>query len=232
MNPRLGYMINLSRTGELEHIQAKKDCEALDQKVAQLDMDENLSDVDQAIYNYCDMYLMSYWDILGLGDSWYDAGKEDIQSASSELASNKGITYGANNAHDLNYKTAWVEGVKGYGIGESLTYKFPPQTARVTDIIIVNGYVKSLKSWKENSRVKKIKMYLNDTPIAILNLEDSRQKQTFTFEPMGVSERDDYDELRKKPWWSITFEIMDVYKGDKYDDTVITEIYLNGIDVY
>ncbi len=232
MNPKLGYLVDKSPEGEAAYNNVKKECEALDKKVAELEMDENLSDADQAIYNECDRYLMSYWSILGPGDNWYDAGKENTQSASSELANYKDWTYGANNAHDLNYKTAWVEGVSGYGIGETLTYKFPPQTARVTDIIIVNGYVKSLKSWKANSRVKKLKMYLNDKPIAILNLKDSRQEQTFTFEPMGVSERDDLDELRKKPWWSITFEIMDVYKGDKYEDTVIAEIYLDGIDVY
>ncbi len=232
MNPKLGYLVDKSPEGEIKFNKAKKTCDLLSQKVAQLDMHENLSAADQAIYNECDMYLGSYWNILGPGDNWYDGGKEDTLSASSQLASYKGITYAASNAHDLNYKTVWAEGVKGYGIGETLTYNFPPQTARVTDIIVVNGYVKSLKSWKENSRVKKLKMYLNDEPIAILNLKDSRQQQSFSFEPMGVSERDNYDELMNKPWWSIKFEIMEVYKGDKYDDTVITEIFLDGIDVY
>lgn len=28
------------------------------------------------------------------------------------------------------------------------------------------------------------------------------------------------------------FKILDVYKGDKYDGTAITEIYFDGIDVH
>ena len=28
------------------------------------------------------------------------------------------------------------------------------------------------------------------------------------------------------------FEIVDVFKGDKYDDTAVTDIYFDGIDVH
>jgi len=28
------------------------------------------------------------------------------------------------------------------------------------------------------------------------------------------------------------FEILEVFKGDKYDDTAISEIYFDGIDVH
>jgi hypothetical protein len=38
--------------------------------------------------------------------------------------------------------------------------------------------------------------------------------------------------MKKMPVWTMRFEIMDVYKGDKYDDTAITEIYFDGIDVH
>ncbi len=75
-------------------------------------------------------------------------------------------------------------------------------------------------------------MFLNDELYAILNLEDSRQEQLFKFDPLGYSERSDWEILTTQPWWTIKFEIMEVYKGDKYDDTAITEIYFNGIDVH
>lgn len=32
--------------------------------------------------------------------------------------------------------------------------------------------------------------------------------------------------------WTLKFEIAEVYKGTKYDDVVITEIYFDGIDVH
>lgn len=75
-------------------------------------------------------------------------------------------------------------------------------------------------------------MYFNDKPFAILNLADSRQEQHFKFEPLGYGDRQNWEELNKKPSWTIKFEILDVYKGDKYDDTAITEIYFDGIDVH
>lgn len=32
--------------------------------------------------------------------------------------------------------------------------------------------------------------------------------------------------------WTLKFEMLEVYPGKKYDDTVISEIYFDGIDVY
>ena len=232
LNPTLGYFVDKSEEGEINFNRAKKECELLSNKVIKSGGREYLSSSEEEIYNYCDDYLGSYWDIPGPGDSWYDAGIQDTLSASSQLSSNNGINYIAGNAHDLNYKTAWIEGVKGYGIGETLSYNFAPENPRITKVIVVNGYVKSLKAWQENSRVKKLKMYLNDKPFAILNLEDSRQEQSFTFEPIGMSERENMEELKTKPWWTLKFEILEVYKGTKYDDTAITEIYFDGIDIY
>ena len=35
-----------------------------------------------------------------------------------------------------------------------------------------------------------------------------------------------------KPSWHLRFEIMEVYPGTKYEDTVISELYFDGIDVH
>jgi len=100
-------------------------------------------------------------------------------------------------------------------------YTLRPNMPRITKLLIVNGYVKSQTAWKNNSRVKRLKFYVNDKPIAILNLEDSRSEQIFEFEPMS----DTVD-------WTMKFEILEVYKGEKYDDTALSEIYFDGIDVH
>jgi hypothetical protein len=34
------------------------------------------------------------------------------------------------------------------------------------------------------------------------------------------------------PNWTLRFEILDVYPGEKYTDTVISELYFDGIDVH
>jgi hypothetical protein len=232
MTPILGYFVDKSSQGEIDFIKQLEQCEKF--WLAHPDnFDESkFTAEEKKLYELCSTDIEGYWDIIGVGCSWYCGGGQDTNSASSSLKPFEGIDYSANNIHDLNYNTAWIEGVSGYGIGEFITYHFPPENPRITEIIIVNGFVKSEKSWKDNSRVKKLKMYIDDKPFAILNLADSRQEQHFKFEPLGYSDRQDWEELQKKPWWTIKFEILDVYKGDKYDDTAITEIYFDGIDVH
>jgi len=193
---------------------------------------KTLTKEEKDIVKYCHETREDVWDVIGGGCSWYCGGGQDTLSASSELKQFKGISYLAKNIHDLNYKTAWIEGVSGYGIGEYVTYHFPPDNPRITELIIVNGYIKSDSTWKKNSRVKTLKMYIDNKPYAILNLKDIKNEQHFKFEPLGYSEREDWDKLHTMPWWTIKFEILDVYKGDKYDDTAITEIYFDGIDVH
>lgn len=203
--PKLGETIDLSSAGEKDFLQALKSSEFVDGK-------EN------------------YWDIIGISCSFYcGCGLGDL-SASSELKPEHRLSYLAKNAHDLSYRTAWIEGVPGYGVGEYLIYRFPPENPRITNVIVINGYIKSDKAWRENSRVKKLKMYVNGQPYAILNLEDSKQEQIFGVEPIGHGNRTDREKLSKMSETVLKFEITEVYPGEKYDDTAITEIYFDGID--
>ncbi len=232
LEPTLGKHLDLSLEGEIEFIRQRQECERIWELTANQKEYENLSPEDKKKYENCDETYESYWDVLGIGCSWYCGGGQDTLSASSHIPTSKGLTYEAKNAHDLNYKTAWIEGVKGYGIGEILTFHFPPQNPRITKIIIANGYVKTEKSWRENSRVKQLKMYLDEKPFAILNLKYTRQEQEFEFDPIGESDREDWEKLKTKSWWIMKFEILEVYKGEKYADTAISEIYFDGIDVH
>lgn len=200
--------------------------------IYQLDKVGGYTKKDQEILQYCEETRLSIWDIIGGGCSWYCGGGPREVSASSRLDSSTNINYEPENAHDLNYKTAWVEGIEGYGIGEYLEYTFDARSPRITNIIVCNGYVKSAKAWKENSRVKKLKLHFNNTPIAILNLEDSRSSQSFSIDTIGSPDRSQAFGSENKPDWKLKFEILEVYKGDKYDDVVISEIYFDGIDVH
>jgi hypothetical protein len=232
LTPTLGNLVDLGPEKEAEFAKKQTRCEELWEQVERNGSFDALSKQDQIFLENCSETIESIYDIIGGGCSWYCAAGEDTNTASSFLKPFKNNDYSPNNIHDLSYKTAWIEGVAGYGIGENITYHFPPQNPRITEIIVVNGYVKSKKAWQENSRVKKLKMYIDNKPFAILNLEDCRNEQIFTFEPIGNSDRSDYEKLQNKPWWTIKFEILDVYKGDKYDDTAITEIYFDGIDAH
>ena len=185
---------------------------------------ENMTDADWdyiAKLGVEEMYD-SYFALDGEGCSWYcgDGGPIKI-TASSRLASQGANNYNEKNLHDDHANTPWVEGVKGYGIGEWVEYTFKADNPRITDIKIVNGYCKSQSAWKNNSRVKQLKLYIKGKPVAILNLEDTRCVQTFEIDPVTDSKE-----------WTMKFEIVDVYKGDKWDDTAISEIYFDGLDVH
>ena len=160
------------------------------------------------------------WDIIDGGCSWYCGGGNYKIKASSSL----GDSYKAEFANDLSYKTAWVEGKKDEGTGEYLEYYFKNDSPRITEIIISNGYMKSEETWKNNNRVKKLKLYVNGVPLGVLNLKDSRTDQYFEVGTLGHN-KNGTDLILK-------FEILEVYKGSKYNDTAITEIYFDGIDVH
>jgi hypothetical protein len=162
----------------------------------------------------------SVWDIVGDGCSWYEEGGPYRVIASSALGPN----YSSYKVHDLSLQYAWVEGVPGDGIGESVTYYFKNSSPRLNEIEIYNGYVKTPTLWEANNRVKKIKLWMNNQPYALLCLRDSPALQRFKVPLLG--HRTDKKDL------VLRFEILEIYPGAKYHDTALTEIFFDGIDVH
>lgn len=186
----------------------------------------------EAQKNFDDDTREDIFDIVGQGCSFYCGCNIGTQVASSTLAPQGKYNYAASNIHDLNYSTAWVEGVKGYGIGEWVEYTLPADNPRITEIGIANGLIRTKKAWTENSRVKVLEVSVNGKPHAMLYLKDVYAEQWFGVPTIGYDDRDDSEKLSNMPPIKIRFTIRDVYKGTKYDDTAITEIYFDGIDVH
>lgn len=159
----------------------------------------------------------------GPGCSWYCGGEVLPPQASSALSER----YPGSQAHDFSIISAWVEGVDGNGEGEYLLYSFPGTCPRITSVLILNGYTKTEATWKANGRVKKLRMYYDGEPYAILNLEDTRSLQMFEVGLLGHRA-----DAVPPAVWTLKFEILEVYPGEKYQDTAITELYFDGIDVH
>lgn len=146
--------------------------------------------------------------------------------ASSHLKSKSKYKYDINNIDDFRIDTAWIEGVKGHGIGESLTFIFTKEAFDKANIgneinfngfLVVNGYNRTKKTWKENSRVKSILISHNEMPIYEAILHDS----------MNIQEID-FDNIFLRPGDRVQVRILSVYPGDKYQDTAISELIPTG----
>jgi hypothetical protein len=67
-------------------------------------------------------------------------------------------------------------------------------------------------------------LYINNKPYAILELADTTAQQSFSIPPTRST-------IKGKDL-ILTFEIMEVYKGDKYTDVAVSEINFSGLDVH
>lgn len=130
------------------------------------------------------------------------------EHTSSTLKGQGSKVYGMANLTDNNPTTAWVEGVDGDGIGEWFEIK------GITVNTIYNGYQSSPENWKNNSRVKRFKVYMDGHPLCFLDLTDEMGAQRFELPHHANWE----DKLNFK------FEIVEIYKGDKWADVCISHV--------
>lgn len=139
--------------------------------------------------------------------------KKTVLSAysTSTLGDQAGFNYAADNIIDADTSTCWAEGVDGSGIGEIIEIG-SNKTLEFNTIIINNGYCKSERLFNENNRAKKLRLTFDDGESVILNLKDGYSNFKNSFDMPKVKTK------------SITIEIVDVYKGSKWDDTCISDI--------
>jgi len=173
-------------------------------------------------------------------DMWEAYFYEEEFTATSTFAPERTANYEAKNLADNDRNTSWCEGVKGYGIGERVTMSVLTLAKsglggvipHFDSVLIVNGYAKDAALWKDNTRVKTLRLYVGGRHWCDLRLDDTIKPQTFTFPgllriyPAGLGKF-----VQVKRWVSseffqtdLSFEIIEVYPGDKYDDTCITGI--------
>lgn len=137
-------------------------------------------------------------------------------SASSELPDENGISYTAENLRQEDAKHAWIEGVAGDGLGESLVIT-PDKPAHIRQLGIVNGYVKSDELYETNGRVSALDVSVNGgKPFRVLIPDECLNTRMFYIDLPASKE------LVK----TIKLTIAGVYPGSKFHDTAISRIVL------
>ncbi|GAB4117470.1 MAG: hypothetical protein OHK0057_06240 [Thermoflexibacter sp.] len=140
--------------------------------------------------------------------------------ASSTLASQGKNSYQAKNIADDDPTTVWVEGKADYGIGEYIEFK----TVFFYTCCILNGYQKDKNTWENNSRVKKLRVFIEGKPTFEVILEDKMGIQSFAF-----PEHLKIDPKKTEPGETkVKMQILEVYEGKKYKDVAISEIFFAG----
>jgi len=175
-------------------------------------------------------------------------GGDSIEYAATSTLIDDKYNYNVLNlADEFNKDNSWVEGKKGYGIGEKIVLytmygnefckgnmlegygeflgeemvEKDNYNASLNGIYIVNGYVQNEDLYKANSRVKKLKLTIDDKDEYILELEDTMMPQIFDV---------DYKVTYAERIYPIKaeFQILEVYKGSKYDDTAINTLLVGA----
>jgi hypothetical protein len=161
--------------------------------------------------------------------SKYNLFHQDIFKGIKASSAQK--NYPAANLKDGNYATAWVP--DGDGVGAWVEIETAP--CYVGAIIMVGGYMKSEETYFNNNRPKSIKIeylrsdyesdeYSWEEQVIDLNDVPFVKGEELNLLSHVVFDLGDIGFKIKK----IRITILDVYKGTKYNDTCISEIYVLG----
>ncbi len=145
---------------------------------------------------------------------FYGAIKEITSSSqlSEEIIGNVTHNYAPSKVVDDDLSTCWCEGKDDYGIGENLTITFD-SIYSIRYITIWNGLCTDEDLYRKNSRVHNIRITFSDGASIDYECQDGWENRKSTFKlPVAIETS------------SVTFQILDVYEGEKYKDTCISEI--------
>ncbi|MBS0618733.1 MAG: hypothetical protein JSR44_11130 [Spirochaetes bacterium] len=135
-------------------------------------------------------------------------------SASSHLPASANYSHEAAKAFDGYRASAWGEGAKGDGIGESIAATFDG-TVKIKSIGIINGFTDTHATFGNlyplNNRVKKAKLIFDDGEETLVFEDGKESEQTIKLASAHSTK-------------SAKLVILEVYKGAKWDDTLVSEL--------
>ena len=142
-----------------------------------------------------------------------------VITSSSTLNPQVGNSYAPKNIADGNNNTAWVEGAKGHGIGETIMITFE-SPMKIGTIRVKNGYGKNAAVYKKNSRIKSANIQANGGVYKV-TLKDTPNEQ--------VIKLPNYMKNVRTDWIKLTID--SVYPGTKYTDTAL-DAFMPDLEEY
>jgi hypothetical protein len=166
--------------------------------------------------------------LLGNFTHYSNVSVSRVKARASSTLIEKGRSstmYSAVKAYDFSLKTSWCEGSKGPGVGEYIELSFSPFNA--DDLAVMNGVAYSPKLYKLNNRVKDYSLVctLEDGTVKTINgtfPDDVCSGSACTFKGFDP----DFGGLIRigQRIKKIKLVIRSVYRGEKFNDTCITEM--------
>jgi len=123
---------------------------------------------------------------------------------------------------DENPATAWVEGVDGYGEGQSLTVPISPlSSARAVRLRIWNGYQKSKDLFGKNSAPRRIRVAVLDPTGGEVTSREAELQQAWGAQTVVV------EVPPKRGLSAVRIAIVSVHPGTKYKDTCVSDVLVD-----
>lgn len=169
-------------------------------------------------------------------------------SASSELEPDIYVDfgkYGSTNLSDNNSQTCWAEGSDKDGEQEYILFTIP---VNLLEIRLRNGYQKNEEIYKANNRLRNIELelyasyqlmgYITEShngfclserlTSSIVEIKDvsGYQNISLNFNWEEINELMQQDNTFDKDRFVVKLKILDIYKGDKYNDACISDLQI------
>lgn len=135
-----------------------------------------------------------------------------------------GQTYEPEKLIDNDHRTAWIDGAKGDGIGESVQLEFGMER-KVSKLVIYNGFLNSCYRYTLNGKLTRALIEFSDGTSFEANID---VMDGLGMEKTPIAEEDMspttivLDEPVKASWVKLT--ILDIVRPLKWHDTAISEI--------
>ena len=164
-------------------------------------------------------------DSIDAGDSPYNTDYRSLYWGSNwSYASSLIAEQSDSLAYDFNLLTAWHSPTLSNGVGKKITLIFESAgDSKINKVLFFPGNMRTPADWQKYCRPAKVALRLNGRDIAILHLKDVMACQVFKI-PMTASYQEN-EEI------TVVFDILSVYPGSEFEETVVSEINFDGTDI-